>query len=1053
MKLGWANGLRGIAALALLTGAATMHGQKPPDAPTTNTAAQPIVVAVRIVKEDGTILSEAPAGITVEAGKALDREKVAESMRALYRTGSFSNLRAVAAPLEGGVRVDFVARENLFFNQVRIEGLSAPPSDASAAAAMQLTLGQTYRKSAVTEALERLKETLREEGLYLAEVSAEELPHAETHEMDIVVHVKPGPRARVQAIRLKNNTEYRDAEILSRLKMRSGREITAARLQRGTDRIRKFLVKKGHLSARAAVRRGEYDAVKSTIPLDLDVTEGPRVRVAVTGAKFSKGDLKKLMPVYQEGAVDADLLEEGKRNLQERLERDGYFDAEVDYETDTHEVKGNGKGWQGTEEIITYTVKRGERHKLVGIEIAGNKYFDEELLRSRLQIFGGAFASRGRFSRRLVESDAQSMRLLYLANGFLDAKVEYQIEDDYKGKEDDLFIRFKVQEGKQTRVASLSIEGVHAFKEEELLGVIGSSPGQPYSEFGVTTDRDNILALYFNEGFPEASFSSTAEHVEANAASTGGATNGISSKDTGQKDSKPTFEQADAVRLVYRIQEGPQTRARRIFISGYEHTRPGVIRREIHIKSNEPLRQGDVVESQRRLYNLGVFNRVTIEPQNPAGTNPDKDIAVLVEEAKRYTVAYGGGFEVQRLASTTNPTGGQVQAAPRGILEVSKLNLTGRADSLSFKLRGSTLQGRALLGYFVPNTFGNSHFSFQATVFAEKTRDINTFTEQRYEGSVQLTEQVSPLTTLLYRYAFRKVLVSNLNIPTQEIPLFQQPTLISQFGVTWFRDSRDNPADATKGSFNSADFSDADTYWGSSASFLRFFLQNSTYYPIKRRFSFARSTRLGILMPYRDTVSLTFPAPSTPPLPTVIPLPERFFAGGGTSLRGFALNQAGPRDAVTGFPVGGQALLILNQEFRFPMRLPFLGTSLGGAIFYDGGNVYSRLSRISFGATLPKPTFGLQDPSLPPGPTNLSVCLTNCSNELNYFAHTVGFGVRYKTPVGPIRVDLGYQLNRPSFVIPIPCPRNTPSCQFGSLGQQGTRLPGFQIFFNLGSSF
>jgi len=123
--------------------------------------------------------------------------------------------------------------------------------------------------------------------------------------------------------------------------------------------------------------------------------------------------------------------------------------------------------------------------------------------------------------------------------------------------------------------------------------------------------------------------------------------------------------------------------------------------------------------------------------------------------------------------------------------------------------------------------------------------------------------------------------------------------------VSWFRDSRDNPADATKGSFNSADFSDADTYFGSSASFLRFFFQNSTYYRIKRRFSFARSTRLGILKPYRDTISLSFPAPqpgqchswcnATGPAPTIIPLPERFFAGGGTSLRGFALNQAGAR--------------------------------------------------------------------------------------------------------------------------------------------------------------
>jgi outer membrane protein assembly factor BamA len=353
--------------------------------------------------------------------------------------------------------------------------------------------------------------------------------------------------------------------------------------------------------------------------------------------------------------------------------------------------------------------------------------------------------------------------------------------------------------------------------------------------------------------------------------------------------------------------------------------------------------------------------------------------------------------------------------------------------------------------------------SFQATAFAEKTRDINTFTEERYEGSVQLTDQVTPLTTALFRYTFRRVLVTNLNILSEEIPLFNQPTLVSQFGVTWFRDSRDNPADASKGSFNSADFSDADTHFGSSASFLRFFFQNSTYYPIKRRFSFARSTRLGILVPYRDTVSLSFPAPApgqclpgtAPPgaTPTIIPLPERFFAGGGTSLRGFALNQAGPRDACTGFPVGGQALLVLNQEFRFPMRLPFIGTSLGGAIFYDGGNVYSRLSRISFRAMLPAPTFSLQNPALPAGPTNVPVCATNCTNELNYFAHTIGLGVRYKTPVGPIRVDFGYQLNRPSFVIPIQCPSNATKCQVGSLGQQSTRLPGFQIFFNLGASF
>src|SRR5213595_3007332 len=134
---------------------------------------------------------------------------------------------AVVTPATDGVRLDFVARENLFFNLVRLEGLQAPPSEASAAAAMQIGLGQAYRKQVVDEALERLRETLREEGLYQAEVSAETVPHPDTHQMDIVVHVKPGPRAHVAGIQLKNDTAYKDANILSRFKMKPGQDITS----------------------------------------------------------------------------------------------------------------------------------------------------------------------------------------------------------------------------------------------------------------------------------------------------------------------------------------------------------------------------------------------------------------------------------------------------------------------------------------------------------------------------------------------------------------------------------------------------------------------------------------------------------------------------------------------------------------------------------------------------------------------------------------------------------------------------------------------------------
>jgi outer membrane protein insertion porin family len=1059
MKASRANELRTIVALALLSGGAHARAQSPPAAtPDVAAATMPAaqnsthdgvnVVGVRIVTQDGKVLSDAPANIPVQPGNLLDSNQVAESIRKLYRSGSYSDLKATITTVEGGVRVDFIVREQLFFNQVIIEGLVSPPSDASAAAAMQLTLGQPYRRDAVDEAVGRLIEALHDEGLYAADVRAEAVPHGDLHAMDIIVHVKSGPRAHVNEIQLKNGTEYRNEELMSRFKINPGRELTSARVARGTERIRKFLVKKGHLNARASVRRGAYDRTADSIPLELEVTEGPRVEITVTGVKISSGQLKRLVPVYQEGSVDVDLLEEGKRNIRERLERDGYFDAEVDYATATKEVQQAG-GWKGTEEVITYKVERGDRHKLAGIEITGNHYFSTNLLRSRLQIYGKGFATRGRFSRRLVESDRDSLLNLYLSNGFLEAKVDAQTLDNYKGAEGALLFRFVIAEGKQTRVAALSIEGNHAFKEEELLPVIASTPGQPYSDFSVATDRDNILALYYNDGFPNARFTATAVAApsEAKAAAEIPASGNAPAKEGARKSGRKKNTNSDVqagtlMRLTYHIEEGPQTRVKRILMTGYNHTRAGVIRREIRVQRNEPLREGDVVESQRRLYNLGVFNRVTIEPQNPSGTDTNKDVMVLVEEAKRYTIAYGGGFEVQRLASSTNPTGSELQAAVRGILEVSKLNVTGRGDSLSLKLRGSTIEDRALLSYSDPNTFANPHYTFQANIYTEKTQDINTFTEARYEGSVQLTDQVTRFTTLQYHYAFRRVVVSNLNntVAPEEIPLFEQPTLVSQFGVTWARDARDNPADATKGTFNSADFGIADTGIGSSASFLRFYYQNSTYHPIGRRFSFARSVRIGILEPYRNTVSLTFPPQSTPV--ELIPLPERFFAGGGTSLRGFALNQAGPRDS-TGFPVGGQALLTFNQEFRFPMRLPYIGTALSGALFYDGGNVYSRLARITFRASPPKPIFD---------PANPTVCKYNCSNELNYFAHTVGIGLRYSTPVGPIRIDFGFPINRPRFVAPI-CPSGNANCLDGQNGFQSTRLPGFQIFFNLGSTF
>lgn len=1043
MNLCWANRLRGFALLMLLLGGSWACAWQQENPQVTSPQTTAIVEDVRVVKEDGTVVPADAKWISVKVGEPLNPEDVAASIRTLYRTGDYATISAVATPVSGGIRLDFVVTENLFINRVVITGLKPPPTEASAAGSMQLSLGQTYREGDVRDAISRLTDTLRDEGLYQAKVAVEKQPHPETHQLDVIAHVNPGPRVHLSNIELLNNTEYPDGELLKLFKLKTGSELTIARVQSGAERIRKFMEKKDHLSAAVSVRRGDYNEASNSLPLTLEVNAGPTVRLTIQGAKFSKGDLRRLIPVYQEASVDADLLEEGKRNLQERMEREGYFDATVDYKVSGATSTSASSELRKQSETIVYTVNRGTRYKSLHIEITGNHYFSKELLLSRLTIIPSSTFVKPRFSRRLLDADALSMKNLYAANGFLSATVSGTTPAENKEK-GDLLVRFSIDEGKQTLVSSLKIEGMKAISEQELRGVLGSLPGQPYSEISVASDRDNILALYFNEGFPNATFSWTAtpdapgEKTEAS--------HDNAARPEGENPKDPPIERAEPMKLVYTIHEGEQMIIRQVLLSGYYHTREYIIERQVKLlKPGDPLREGDVVTSQQKLYNLGVFNRVTIEAQNSAGTDPDKDVVVLVEEAKRYTIAYGGGFEVQRLASTTNPTGGEIQAAPRGILEVSKQNITGRADTLSLKLRGSTIQGRALLAYNAPQAPFFQQLSFQATAYIEKSQDINTFTQTRYEGNLQLTDALTPRSSLLFRYAFRKVTLSNLNIPPQEVPLFNQPTLVSEFAVSWFRDSRDNPADANKGSFNTADLSVASTVIGSSASFLRFFAQNSTYHSISRNWSFARSIRIGILQPFASTVNLTFPAQTGSPPAQIIPLPERFYAGGGTSLRGFGLNQAGPRDSLTGFPVGGQAMLILNQELRFPMKLPFIGTSLGGAFFYDGGNVFSQLSRVTFRWEPPPPVFKLAYPDQPPGRFNPTQCLYNCTNELNYFSHTVGFGLRYATPVGPLRIDFGYELNQPHFVIP--CKSPAVECQ------QATRLPKFQFFFNLGSSF
>ena len=967
------------------------------------------VVAIRVVDDSGAVLESNPAGLPLQPGQAFSSEAGRESLRQLFRTGRYADLTAELAPVEGGVRLDFVVQPNYYVNKVLVAGLPEPPSASAAVSALRLGLGESFRESAIAPALDRLRQTLEDEGLYQARLSYELSPRPGPRQMDITVLVEPGERARAGPITLVDDSPFQENELRRRLGLDSGSQITSERINQSMERARNWLVDRGYLGARVTITRGAYDPQANRVPLQIRLLAGRNIRVRVEGAEISSRTLRQLLPIYAEGAVDEDLLQEGRRNLRDYLQSEGYFDAQVDFTTSGNPAQESPvplpRPAQDDAATITYDVNRGARRRLVGVAMEGNSYFGDETLLGRLRIQPAAFASRGRFSSALLAADLASLQALYQANGFRQVQVTSDLASNYRGRPEDLFVRFQIAEGRQSLVAELQLEGNRTLSDDELLGVIGSTPGQPFSDFNVTADRDNVLALYYDQGFPEARFIPAAEELPP-----------------GADGEEPRAQ------LTYRIEEGRPLRVAGVLLDGQEHTRPGVIGREVQLQPGQPLSEGAVVETQRRLYDLGIFSRVSIAPQNPAGSDPDKTVTVLVEEARRYTIGYGGGLEAQRLGGAgTGPVGGEFNLSPRAIFQFSKLNLTGRADTLAFRARASTLQGRGLLSYTSSNHFGWRNLSFQLTGLLDKSRDVLTFTSMRYEGTTQLLYRLSLASSLAFRYSYRRITASDLRISAQQIPLYSQPTRVSLFGVTWLRDRRDGAADPTRGSLNTLSLDLAGKPIGSSASFVRLFLQNSTYTPIGRRLMFARSARLGVATPIGNSLS------------TDIPLPEHFFAGGGTTLRGFGLNQAGPRDPLTGFPVGGLAMLVFNQELRFPMRLPWIGNRVGGGIFYDAGNVFSRFGNVSLRTAPRAPVF---DPAQP------TLCVSNCTNDLAYLSHTVGFALRYNTPIGPVSIDLGYQLNPARFLVPIgtavpgqPAPLRL------------ERLPAFQFFVNLGTTF
>ena len=933
--------------------------------------------------------------LPVREDEPLTREALQQSLRTLYATGLFETLEVQADTVSGGIALTYVGKENYFNGQIRVQGLkdNVPPRPSDLINATRLDLGELFSEDEVKNGLERTKKVLEDYGYYEASVTYQLTPHEDTRQMDITFLVDQGPIARVGKVTIHDDTGIDPARIQKITKLKSGAKVSNDHLSRALDRLRNYYQKNDHLEAQVRLASRDYHDDTNKLDYNFAVDEGSKVVITAEGEKISQRELKKMIPVYQENTVDDDLLNEGRRNLRNYMQTKGYFDASVEVAR---------KADPGRDLVnIVYTINPGERHKLSAIEITGNRYFASSTIRERLSISPASWVElNGRFSQKMLTDDVAAIKALYFNNGFMAVKIDTELINDYSGKKENIAIKIKIDEGPQTRVGRLQVTGNNSFSSSLLESFITNLPGQPYSEANLINDRDAITLFYYNNGYPDVQFEAI-----------------------------PTPVMGDGLRenLVYKITEGGKVDVDRVVVTGLEYTRPYIVDRQLRIHDGDPLSQASMINSQRRLYNLGIFNEVNTAVQNPDGQVPQKDVLFDVAEAKRWTYRYGGGIEFAtgNLPSTSNPQG-KTGVSPNGVLEVTRLNMFGKDQTLTMRGRLGLLTRRGLVSYDAPRLFRRENWRVTFSAFYDNTADVNTFASERLEGSVQVEQRYSRFTTLLYRMSYQRLRVdpNSLVIDPNLIPLYSQPVLVAMPSFTYIRDRRDSPIESTRGSYTAWDVGVATSALGSQSNFARTLIDNSSYYRIKKHWVLARRTQVGIEYPY----GTNFYGTGNPE--TAIPLPELFFAGGSNSLRGFSINQAGPRDPDSGYSIGGQGLFVNNLELRTPpVALPLIGDGVGFVFFHDMGNVFSTANEILSGITR------LHQPSLadcaPPNST--AAC------NFSYNPQAVGMGVRYKTPIGPVRFDLAYNFNPTRYPI-----RETDTV---------TSLRHINFFFSIGQTF
>jgi outer membrane protein assembly factor BamA len=935
------------------------------------------VTAIRFEVEGRDATTPALMSLSdVHVGLALRQEDLRSTIGHLDALGRYENVIPVATPVDAGVEVVFRLAPRHPVTALDVRGDTGVPANTLKSQLLQRYGGvpTTVRIPAIEAMAEQL---LQDDGYLQAAVTGRtELVH-DPESATLVLDVSAGPQAVIEHAVVRGTSPFTPAAIIQRVGATPGRPFRRLAIETSVTAIEDDLRGRGFYEAQVTL---VPTPTPTGVDLAIEVDSGPHVELRVDPAGSLPGDLDDLVPIKRLGAADQDLLEDSRARIEAALRADGYWRAAAPF---TRELSPDGQLL-----TITFTITRGARYIVDHVEWPSNLTLAPSLLRDEVGIRSGDVFDESRFLAGLAR-----VADVYRRNGYYKVQIEpsYEERPEVSSPARALVVLHpNITEGPRGEIVAVTFtfEGLHRVPEAELRQTMQQRVGQPYVELAATEDRTALRTHYRNLGYRSAFVDLVAS----------------------------TANDGRDVSLNVHVSEGAQVLIGQITVVGNQGVSTQAILDELGLHPGEPAGDAALIEAQRRLVEMGVFRRVSIPSIDQFTGETEARLIVNVVEAPATTIGYGGGLEGGR--QLRSAVGGGFEDylgfAPSGFFEVGRRNLGGRNRSLNLFSRVSLKRrdapddplrdgrGFGFTEYRVSGTYRERHAFGSNTdlligTTLEQARRTN-FNFLRKNASAEALRTLSPRITVSGRYALDFTRLFDERIadtdPLQPLidRLFPQVRLsMLSSGVSW--DRRDSPLATTRGTLATADLEVAARAIGSEVGYAKVFLQGAAFHALdaRKRTVLAGRVEVGAARGFPRTVA-RLDESGQPVLdehgqPVVdrvqdLPASQRFFAGGSTTVRGFQLDRLGVPEILTadGLSLGGNALVVMNAEVRRAVAHLF-GRSVSAVGFVDAGNVFATASTLDF----------------------------------RRLRTTTGFGVRYDSPLGPIRLDFGFKV-RPQIV-------------------------------------